>query len=420
MSDQRLLIMDDDPVIGRTIGLMAESIGMQYRAAVAPEEFFQQLGSWNPTHIVLDLVMPEMDGVEIMRQLADRACKACIIISSGVEGRIRDAARRAAVERNLDVVGVLSKPFKADQLRSLVQKREYSPLARPGRTGNGKRFEVTEGALWTALEQGQFELVYQPKISCATRALVGFEALVRWRHPEIGVIMPDRFIPLAETVGLIDRLTEEVLQQGLCWMTEIQHGPVLSQGLSLAVNLSTRTLVNFQFADQLARLCRDAGFDPTLLTLELTETAAMEDPVLALDMMTRLRMKGIHLSIDDFGTGYSSMLQLSRLPFSEIKIDRSFVMSASWSSESRTIIKSIVDLGHNLGLKAVAEGVEDEDTLRFLEQIGCDNAQGFLIARPMAGEAAVNWVLERHRTDKGARTANEGARSRAYRRGGKR
>ncbi|HEX7029958.1 MAG TPA: EAL domain-containing response regulator [Gammaproteobacteria bacterium] len=389
---ERLLIMDDDRTTGRMIGLMAERAGVPHRCAAAPDEFFRELEAWNPTHIVLDLLMPEMDGVEVLRQLAARGSRARIIISSGVEGRIRDAAQRAALEHDLNVIGALTKPFRAEQLCALVKKADPPPPAQLPESGKANRLEVTEGALWAALEENRFELVYQPKISCATRELAGFEALVRWNHPEAGIVMPDRFIPLAETVGMIDRLTDHVLRQGIGWMADVQRaGSVPSRGLSLAVNLSARTLVNFQFADRLAGLCEEIGFDPNGLTLELTETAAMEDPVLALDMMTRLRMKGFHLSIDDFGTGYSSMLQLSRLPFSEIKIDRSFVMSAPHSEESRTIIKSIVGLGRNLGLKTVAEGVEDEKTLDLLEAVGCDVAQGFHIARPMDALTAMNW-----------------------------
>lgn len=395
MSNGRLLIMDDDHVTGRAIGFMAESAGLQHRAVTLPEEFFRQLETWDPTHILLDLVMPEMDGVEIMRQLADRACKARIIISSGVEGRVRDAAQRAAAEHDLNVIGALSKPFKADQLRALVAKADIAHSNVLRADASGSRPDVSEGALWSALTEEEFHLVYQPKICCTTRELVGFEALVRWQHPDAGMILPDQFIPLAESAGLVDRLTEQVLRQGICWIKDapLARGDGAGE-LSLAVNLSARTLLDFRFADLVAELCRDAGFEPGRLILELTETAAMEDPVLALDMMTRLRMKGFHLAIDDFGTGYSSMLQLSRLPFSEIKIDRSFVMSASHSEESRTIIKSIVGLGCNLGLKTVAEGVEDQETLDLLEEIGCDVAQGFHIARPMSGGSVAGWVSD--------------------------
>jgi EAL domain-containing protein (putative c-di-GMP-specific phosphodiesterase class I) len=153
--------------------------------------------------------------------------------------------------------------------------------------------------------------------------------------------------------------------------------------------------VDIHLADVLTSLCREYLVAPERVVLELTESSAMVDPILSLDLLTRLRVKGFQLSIDDFGTGYSSMVQLVRLPFSEIKVDRSFVMQAEQSQESRTVIKSIVDLGHSLGLVVTAEGVEDLSTLNYLNSLGCDLAQGYFIARPMAGEAARAWVEKR-------------------------
>jgi len=166
-------------------------------------------------------------------------------------------------------------------------------------------------------------------------------------------------------------------------------------GTLLSVNISARTLTDFQIVDRIAARCLETGIDPALVSLELTETSAMEDPVMSLDLLTRFRMKGFQLSLDDFGTGYSSMLQLVRLPFSEIKVDKSFVMTAMRSQESRTVVKSVVDLGHSLGLSVTAEGVEDVQTLDYLRSIGCDRAQGFFIGRPMNEDAVATWRAER-------------------------
>jgi EAL domain-containing protein (putative c-di-GMP-specific phosphodiesterase class I) len=234
-------------------------------------------------------------------------------------------------------------------------------------------------------------LAYQPKIECRSGATAGFEALVRWKHPDRGIVMPDDFIPLAENAGLIDALTAQVFDQSLEWFS--QSFPQSNPKLSL--NISAKSLVDIQMADHLSALCHRFQIDTERIVLELTETSAMVDPILSLDLLTRLRMKGFQLSIDDFGTGFSSMVQLVRLPFSEIKVDKSFVMQAQNSSESRTVIKSIVELGHSLGLLVTAEGVEDLDTLNYLNTLGCDLAQGYFIARPMWGEAARNWVEQR-------------------------
>ncbi|HEX6927876.1 MAG TPA: EAL domain-containing response regulator [Gammaproteobacteria bacterium] len=386
----RVLILDDDVAVGETIGFVAETANLEARSVTRPDDFFRVIDEWNPTHIVLDLIMPEMDGVEIMQRLAERGSDASIIILSGVGTRVLDAARRTAAEKGLHIAGVLSKPPTPDALRAVFFKGSQADRTLHAHREVARQVHraVDADDLRKAIDERQFELVYQPKIHCATGTIAGFEALIRWHHPAFGIIMPDAFIPLAESLGLIDEITEQILEQALQWMSNAK--PVAA--LSLSVNLSARTLMDPGFADRLARRCLSAGVNPDRLILELTETTAMEDPVLALDLVTRLRMKGFHISIDDVGTGYSSMAQLARLPFSEMKVDKSFVMAASVSRESRSIISSIVELGHKLDLRVVAEGVEDKETLEFLHKAGCDYVQGFFIARPMSGDTVAAWM----------------------------
>ncbi len=231
--------------------------------------------------------------------------------------------------------------------------------------------------------------IYQPKIECATGRLAGFEALARWYHPLHGVIMPDQFIPLLNRSGLIDHLTDAVLDAALPWFSS-SYGA--SASITLAVNFSVNTFSDPGFVDRISERCRTLGLSPGRLIVELNETDSMDDPIASLDHMARLRMRGFLLSIDDVGTGYSSLLQLVRLPFSEIKIDRSFLVASNRSTESRAVVKFIVDLGRSLGIKSAAEGVEDAETLEYLRQIGCDLAQGYAIARPMDGPATQAWV----------------------------
>jgi EAL domain-containing protein (putative c-di-GMP-specific phosphodiesterase class I) len=250
---------------------------------------------------------------------------------------------------------------------------------------------MTKADLQNALDRHEFVMAYQPKIACKSGATAGFEALVRWKHPDRGIVMPDSFIPVMEKNGLIDELTAQVFDQSLEWFS--QSFP--QSKLMMSLNLSAKSLVDIHLADHLAILCQHFQIAPERIVLELTETSAMVDPILSLDLMTRIRMKGFHLSIDDFGTGFSSMVQLVRLPFSEIKVDKSFVMLAKQNKESLTVIKSIVELGHSLGLLVTAEGVDDLSTLDYLNTLGCDLAQGYFIARPMPGEAARNWVEQR-------------------------
>lgn len=397
MADKRLLILDDDLLVGGTIALIAESAGWACKSTDEPHLFFSLLESWQPTHIALDLVMPKMDGVEVMVELSRRACTAQIIISSGVGSRVLDAASRSAAEHDLNIVGILSKPFKPSMLHALLNVNARAHKLTGADTdvyfgpGSGQdEGLVCEVELLRAIEQDELFLVYQPKINCVTNVPVGFEALVRWQHPQRGLIMPNDFIPLAESSGLIDPLTDMVVEKSLTWFAAHFAG----SNLQLSINISAINLKNLLLADRMAALCARVGMAPGNLICELTETSTMEDPVASLDLLTRLRLKGFLLSIDDFGTGFSSMLQLVRLPFSEIKIDKSFVMTALQSAESRAVIRSVVELGQSLCLSTSAEGVEQPKVLEFLRSAGCERAQGYLIARPMQATTALDWYYD--------------------------
>lgn len=402
MDEKRLLVLDDDQAVGQTICLIAEGLGFSTRMHTEAVPFFQEILVWDPTHIALDLVMPDMDGVEVIAELAQRGCRAQIIITSGVGDRILDAAGRSGAEHGLNILGVLAKPFFPASLLRLLKLDDTSGNSPALVSQGGSSWQVTKDALLHALEHQQLVVAYQPKIDCAAGKVAGFEALVRWQHPDHGVIMPDRFIAFAEANDLIGPLTENVLEQALRWFRRFQDGKAnassgdfyahISSGTTLSINISALSLKEIGLADRMAEICLRHGINTDNVIFELTETSAMEDPVLSLDLLTRLRMKGFHLSIDDFGTGFSSMIQLVRLPFSEIKVDKSFVIHAMKSKESRAITRSIIDLGQSLGLRVTAEGVEDGETLRFLREEGCDLAQGFHIARPMPAESISPWL----------------------------
>jgi EAL domain-containing protein (putative c-di-GMP-specific phosphodiesterase class I) len=397
LPSRSLLILDDDPAVGQTIQWIAESLGFQAQFVTHSTEFFSVLDRLCPDILTIDLAMPELDGVEIMRLLAERKCRSTIIISSGMGTRVLDAAQRSASEHGLRIAGVISKPISKENMRALIGDGSHSGnrLAAEERFSKIEEFAITRSDLEKALDRSEFEVVYQPKIECATGMLAGFEALARWNHPEAGLIMPTRFIPFAEQAGLIDALTAKVFDQSLAWFSQSFPESDSRKSIKLSLNVSAKSLVDIQMADNLSNICRQSHVAPERVVLELTESSAMVDPMLSLDLITRLRVKGFLLSIDDFGTGFSSMVRLVRLPFSEIKVDKSFVMDAQQSQESRTIIRSIIDLGHSLGLLVAAEGVEDLATLNYLNSLGCDLAQGYFIARPMSGAAAANWAKQR-------------------------
>jgi EAL domain-containing protein (putative c-di-GMP-specific phosphodiesterase class I) len=247
---------------------------------------------------------------------------------------------------------------------------------------------IRPGDVMRAIARGEIRLVYQPKISLPTGHMVGVEALARWQSPKRGSVPPDLFVATAERNSVIDALTEYLLGVALD-----QWGAWRAQGLAaeIAFNISAKNLHNVDFPDVVDRACHDRGIATKNLTVELTESATQQ-AVQLMDTLTRLRIKGIRISLDDFGIGYSSLSQLKQLPFTEIKIDKSFVMEAHRSRDSRVIIKSIVDLAHNLDLEVTAEGVETRDALGYLVDLGCDKAQGYYIARPMAGDALPQWA----------------------------
>jgi EAL domain-containing protein (putative c-di-GMP-specific phosphodiesterase class I)/ActR/RegA family two-component response regulator len=396
MQKRRILILDDDTAVGQTIQWIAESLGFEAEFVTSAEEFFLRLDQTRPDVITIDLVMPNLDGVEVMRLLADRKSRAKIIISSGMGTRVLDAAERSALQHGLNILGVLSKPISKEALRLLVgeedESKEEAAFEEEPEQDTG--LEISPAALEGALERQEFEIVYQPKIGCRSGAAAGFEALVRWNHPERGIIMPADFISIAEEAGLIDNLTKQVFDQSLAWFSSAFP----ASNLKLSLNISAKSLADIRLVDSLSDLCRKYQIAPERIVLELTETSAMVDPISSLDLMTRFRVKGFQLSIDDFGTGYSSMVQLVRLPFSEIKVDKSFVQQGQQSEESRTVIHSIIDLGHSLGLVVTAEGVEDLDTFNYLNHLGCDLAQGYFIAQPMSGADALKWVEKRNLT----------------------
>jgi EAL domain-containing protein (putative c-di-GMP-specific phosphodiesterase class I) len=238
-----------------------------------------------------------------------------------------------------------------------------------------------------ALLNGRLAMAYQPKVALDNGRLIRVEALVRWEDPQFGQVAPSRFVPLAERHGLIDQLTQwglrTTLRQWLDWR---------AQGLETAIafNISALSLQHLDFPDLVERMCRALGVPTEQLVLELTE-GATQPLVKLMDTLTRFRIKGIGLAIDDFGTGYSTLMQLKQLPFTDVKIDRLFVSDMVRSNDSRVIVKSVIDLAHGLGLTATAEGVETAEQLAMLRELGCDTAQGYLIAQPLSPGELVAW-----------------------------
>ncbi len=377
MAANRLLIIDDEPAIAALVAKVAKTCGYEATIAGSGEEFQARHRDWTPTHVIMDLQMPGLDGVELIRFLAGEKSRAQVMVMSGFDARVLESARRLGTERGLTMAGTLAKPIRVADLQKMLDGLKIPDQV------------IDEAALRAAIAGGQLSLLYQPKVRLDNFAVSRFEALVRWQHPQRGMVSPDEFISLAERVGLIDDLTREVARLAFA-----QIAAWRGQGheIEVAINISGKNLSAVDFADGLARQCEQQGVQPGWVTLELTETAAGANAADVIDILTRLRLKGFQLSIDDFGTGFSSLVQLHRLPFSEIKIDREFVRGCTTSEEDRVIVRTIVDMAHNLGLTVVAEGAEDRPTVEFLAQHRCDLCQGFFFSRPLAADKAVSWT----------------------------
>ncbi|MEX1036076.1 MAG: bifunctional diguanylate cyclase/phosphodiesterase [Sneathiella sp.] len=240
-----------------------------------------------------------------------------------------------------------------------------------------------------AIADNQLLLNYQPIVRMSDRELIGVEALVRWQHPKQGLLFPDSFIPLAEGSGSIKALTEWVLEaavkQGSVWLAE-------DRNICVAVNISALILLDPTFPDMVAKLLERLNFPAEFLKLEITESAIISDVYRAKEIVTRLHELGTRLSIDDFGTGYTSLGYLRKLPVDEIKIDKSFVLNMTRVADDEVIVRTLLDLARNLGLSVVAEGVEDAETWKMLDSLGCDVAQGYFMSRPIDIEAFGDWV----------------------------
>ncbi len=393
MSYKRLLVIDDEKGMCDFVAQVAEDRGFETASATTYREFKEMCHEFRPTYIVMDLAMPDGDGVELLRFLSAEHNKATIVLISGFDKKVLNTARQLGEEQGLDIVGALQKPIAIADLEAMISATPYL------------REEALIGEFADALKAGQLTVFYQPKVSLnlgPEHSIEDVEALVRWQHPERGLLTPDAFLGIAERANLLLPLTRAVAKQAFAQVSAWKEKGL---EMSVAVNVAPQLLTNLELPDEIAELARENGVPTERVMLEITEVGVMEDTHLAMDILARFRLKGFHLSLDDFGTGFSSLAQLYRMPFSELKIDQSFVRDVSESDEARVIVRTMTEMAHNLNLSVCAEGVEDRETLEFLMTCGCDKAQGYLISKPVPGDALIEmgstWKFEprREKTD---------------------
>ena len=381
------LLVDDDPFALKILAHQLSQLGcVELRSCEHARDAVALLSAADHgiDLVFCDLQMPDIDGVEFVRHLARISYRGSLVLVSGEDSRIVRTAQRLAEAHHIHVVGAVAKPVPNEQLAQMLA----SHAARGGALARPSGHAPTPDELNRALAGGQLVLHYQPKVELATASLVGVEALVRWQHPQAGLVYPDQFISMAEDHALIDQLTHAVLVAAL-WQARLWKDGGLD--LQVAVNVSMDNLEALDFPDTVAQLAGEAGIALPRLVLEVTESRLMKDMRAPLDILTRLRLKRIGLSIDDFGTGHSSLAQLRDVPFDELKLDRSFVNGAAADQRLGAIVEGTLAMAHQLGIKTVAEGVEDKADWDYLCALGCNVAQGYFIARPMPGHELPAW-----------------------------
>ena len=389
-SSLRVLVVDDQEHVRRFNESVLHSMGIRNttqadggRAAIAavtePGAAFDL--------VICDLRMPDTDGVETIRALASLGIDAGVIITSVEEERVIESAGLLATQQGLHLLGEISKPLTLEKLAPALARLAAfrAPALAPPR-------RPAKEELQQAFDRHELFLAYQPQIGMRTGELAGAEALVRWRHPTAGVLDAGTFVPVAAESGeLIERLTDFVLDEALAFIRRWRDA---GHNHSISLNLPSRAFEDLDLPDRLEAMLRKRGVEPHALTIEVSEAQLSIDTVRTRDVVTRLRLKRFGLAIDNFGRGSSGLHRLHETPFSELKIDREFVHGCASSVPKRSIVEASLSLSRSLGVTSVAEGVSDRADWKLLEQLGCDRAQGFFIARPMPENGLEAWATQ--------------------------
>ncbi|TGK29020.1 EAL domain-containing protein [Leptospira gomenensis] len=391
-----LLILDDEEEIAGILGDLAKQCGFEVSITHKADDFFETLDE-SFQYIILDLMIPGVDGVDVLRMLSGKKLPVSVILISGADRRVLHSAESLAIQYGLKISGVLEKPIRIKEYQKVLtglisdKKQEASNPAFAGkRASKESDSAITPEEIERAIRNDEFLLFYQPKINFKTGKVAGFESLVRWSHPDRGLVFPDSFIPTLEGFPtLMDAMTEKLILQALgqcaAWNREFP-------GLAVAVNVSPVSLNKLILPETISKMIENFGLKNDQLIVEVTETQLLENITSTLDILTRIRIRGIGLSVDDFGIGYSSLKQIHRYPFTELKIDRSFVSVAPFDTEALFICQAAIDLGHKLGMTVVAEGIETLEVAELMKAVGCDKGQGYFYSKPMPAEAAYQFL----------------------------
>jgi EAL domain-containing protein (putative c-di-GMP-specific phosphodiesterase class I) len=389
-SEVRVLVIDDQThvrhwvrTVLKQMGIMEVTDAADGRDALAA---VTQPGAWFDL-ILCDLRMPERDGIETIRAFAALGLESGVAIMSIEEERVIETAAMLAEVQGLRMLGTIPKPLTAEKLQPVLDRMREVP-----RASSDEPVMAPETDLRNAFVRGELLLLYQPKVRMRTGQFAGVEALVRWRHPELGLIQPASFVSHIEasdefSAGLVDFSLKASVACAGRWREA-------GRELRVAINLCARAFDHLDLPERIETLCIDAHVPAELITLEVTETQVARDDIRMIDVATRLRLKGFHLSVDDFGTGQSGLSKLQRLPFNEIKIDRQFVHGCAGNATQRSVVEASLALARSLRMTSVAEGIQQRPDWDLLDQLGCDVMQGYFIGRPMTEEGLEAWAAQ--------------------------
>jgi EAL domain-containing protein (putative c-di-GMP-specific phosphodiesterase class I)/CheY-like chemotaxis protein len=396
MRPASVLLVDDDAFLRDVTAEMLSQVG-SYRVLAAADGTealaLLEAAADHPDAIVCDLDMAGMDGIQLLRHLGERHYRGTVVLMSGAREDILATARDLAHLHGLRLTGVLRKPVDADGLRQALQVPAPDLLAGGGPRSDGATSELSPDELRRGIGEGRVLVHVQPKVTVSDRRVVGAEALLRWLHPAGALLPPSAVVPVAEACGLVNELTMAVFARAVEALADWQ-----AEGLTtrISVNLSHDNLTSLALPDAMSSVAQSAGVDASRITLEISQTGLVEDLAIGMEVVGRLRLKGFGIAIDDYGMGYSTLRQLKNLPVTEIKVDRSLVEGAEVDATLTEILGSSTSLGRSLGLAVVAQGVETAEVLALLESLGCDEMQGYLVARAMPAPEFPEWVRRWH------------------------
>lgn len=386
----RYLIVDDQAVLRRAMSHLLKRYGAIEIHEASDGRAALQIVQ-DPARaidiIISDLNMPGMDGMEFMRHLGACRASAAVVLCSSMDRNFIHSVEIMSEAYGVRFLGMVEKPFTAAKLAVLLAR--YADDASPHAAAGARVFSLAE--ILSGVANDEFVPFYQPKIALATGQVVGAEALARWQHPVHGIVSPAVFIDLLEEAGMIDDMTFRIIRRSALACNEWRHA---GHPGTVSVNVSAKSLIDVQLAEKLVALVTGTGLEAARMVIEVTESTATTEVGPALENLTRLRMRGFGLSIDDYGTGYSSMKQLLRIPFTELKVDQSFVKGAAGNETARAIVESSIGIAKRLRLSTVAEGVETREDLHLLGTLQCDIAQGYLFAKPMPQHLYLAWLAD--------------------------